>query len=399
MKRFLVPFLALLLLPPVAAAGSFDQVRALLSPSDSALVVAEDGEVLFSWKPDAPRVPASILKILTSLAALKHWGPKHRFATEVYVDLEDSCAIKGFGDPLLVSEVLEKMAAEVAEKAPGIRRLIVDGSYFDEGVEIPGTGTSENPYDAPAGALCANFNTVFFTRDPDTGEPVSAEVQTPLIPFSLELIRQNEVSTGRVLLARERGQAALYAGHLFAWFYQWTGGGKVRDVRTGRVPASFMLLKRFESPFDLSENVRRLLKYSNNYMANQILLALGAEKYGPPATLEKGVRALSTFARQELGLEDFTLVEGSGISRENRITAREMMRVLEAFAPYMDLLDQDAGVFLKTGTLNGIRTRAGYVRRDWREPCSFVIMLNTPGADPYGVMEWVLRALPPREPG
>ncbi|MBU2490627.1 MAG: D-alanyl-D-alanine carboxypeptidase [Proteobacteria bacterium] len=377
----------------------FSRTAALLGASDSVLVQTEDGRVLFFHQADTLRVPASILKVLTSLAALHLLGPDHRFVTEMYADGRGTCALKGYGDPLLVSEVLEDMAQILVQKAPGCTRLILDDGFFANPLEIPGTDSSTNPYDSPVGALCANFNTVNFSRDPQTGELRTAEPQTPLVPFARELIRKNRFPKGRVLLTQDCRQTTLYAGHLFAWFYGQAGGWTIRSVELGQVEPRFTLVHAFESPYDLKENLRRLLEFSNNFMTNQILLAMGAKRFGPPATLEKGVSVLEEFAREKLGLRKLHLAEGSGISRENRISATEMMKVLEAFELYAGLLPEEDGVRFKTGTLNGISSRAGYVRRADKIPCWFVILLNSPGSKAQKVMESVLRELPPQGRG
>ena len=77
-----------------------------------------------------------------------------------------------------------------------------------------------------------------------------------------------------------------------------------------------------------------MLRFSNNFTANQLLLTVGLQRYGPPATLEKGTRALTEFLRQEVKLptEQFKLVEGSGISRKNRLTPEAIWQLLKAFA-------------------------------------------------------------------
>ncbi len=111
-------------------------------------------------------------------------------------------------------------------------------------------------------------------------------------------------------------------------------------------------------------------------MANQIFIAAGARAYGPPGTLEKGVRAARAYAADQLHLEDFEIVEGSGISRHNRISARMMLTILDTFTPSHRLLRQDDHSFYKTGTLKGIATRVGYLADDAGRLYPFVVMLN-----------------------
>jgi D-alanyl-D-alanine carboxypeptidase/D-alanyl-D-alanine-endopeptidase (penicillin-binding protein 4) len=125
--------------------------------------------------------------------------------------------------------------------------------------------------------------------------------------------------------------------------------------------------------------VQKLLKYSNNFMANQLILTIGARESGPPATLQKGVKSVSDYLSNELGLESFKLVEGSGISRQNRISCREMISIVQAFKPYHRLLRKKGNEYFKTGTLSGIRTRAGFFKRKDNTLYPFVIMVNENG--------------------
>jgi len=115
-------------------------------------------------------------------------------------------------------------------------------------------------------------------------------------------------------------------------------------------------------------------------MANQILIAQGAKEYGPPGTLEKGILVMSRFGKEVLGLGDIKIVEGSGISRQNRLSALDMLSVLKAFAPYRSLLTREGHVLYKSGSLTGLRARAGYIERQQGKPYYFVIFMKGPGS-------------------
>lgn len=183
--------------------GLPQRVAATLDPSDALLVTEEPQRVIFSQNADLLGVPASILKIPTALFALRTLGETYRFPMDVSVTKKGLLCLKGYGDPLLTSEVLDTYARTVAHdlKNRGIFALTgigVDALYFDP-VTIPGVNlASHQPYDAPNGALCANFNTVFYTRSPD-GLPMSAESQTPLLPFLIRRI-PSDASQGRIRL-------------------------------------------------------------------------------------------------------------------------------------------------------------------------------------------------------
>jgi D-alanyl-D-alanine carboxypeptidase/D-alanyl-D-alanine-endopeptidase (penicillin-binding protein 4) len=120
------------------------------------------------------------------------------------------------------------------------------------------------------------------------------------------------------------------------------------------------------------------LKYSNNFVANQLFLTCGTASFGVPATWDKGRAAMRDYIRGTLGLPEpeLTIVEGSGLSRQNRITPRAMITALREFAPFMELLPVKHGVPLKSGTLTGVYCYAGYIPQQQDAP--FVILLNQP---------------------
>ena len=128
-------------------------------------------------------------------------------------------------------------------------------------------------------------------------------------------------------------------------------------------------------------------------MANQILIALGAQIYGPPGTLEKGVKVISSFAKTELHLEGLEIVEGSRISRKNRLSPMDMLTILKRFKPYRHMLIREEKLLYKTGSLRGIRTRAGYLEG----PCGgyyyFVVFLNRARPDMNTVMRCLTQTL------
>jgi D-alanyl-D-alanine carboxypeptidase/D-alanyl-D-alanine-endopeptidase (penicillin-binding protein 4) len=94
-----------------------------------------------------------------------------------------------------------------------------------------------------------------------------------------------------------------------------------------------------------------------------------------------------------LVLEDLEVAEGSGIYRHNRVSARQMMRVLEAFEPNYVLLRQQGRDFYKTGTLHGINTRAGYVASQNGGRYRYVVMVNTPGKSIRPIMRQLIKIL------
>ena len=87
------------------------------------------------------------------------------------------------------------------------------------------------------------------------------------------------------------------------------------------------------------------------------------------------------------------MVEGSGISRSNKISAHELLKVLNAFEPYHSLLRREGRELYKTGTLRGISTRAGYIMDTDGRLNRFVILINTPGKSAESIMKFLLEAV------
>jgi len=366
-------------LPGVALAGQEASFLKRLSPDDVLLVAHPDGRIIYNKNETKKYVPASTLKILTALVAIHHMGLGHRFQTEFYQDRENNVTIKGYGDPLLISEVWQEIAHRLAPSLRECKDLILDDTYFEKGIRIPGANLSTNPYDAPVGALCANFNTVFLEQD-STGRMVSAEPQTPITP----LVRRHETlekaRKGRYTLTHDSEEAAFYAGELFVHFMRKNGADCQGKMRMGAIGPGDQLLYTYRSVFTLEEGLRRMLKFSNNFMANQILIALGAYVHGRPGTLDKGVQVLNEYSKEVLHLNDICIVEGSGISRKNRLSAMDMLVVLKAVSPYRCLLNRRGQLWYKGGTLKGLRTRAGYMDCGKGKWYSFVVYLE--GHDP-----------------
>jgi D-alanyl-D-alanine carboxypeptidase/D-alanyl-D-alanine-endopeptidase (penicillin-binding protein 4) len=397
MRKILVCTAIALLLtgPPIphsTAGSSLEAVKTMIGRRDSILVTDPDGRVLISKNENRPLIPASTLKLFTALVALHTLGPEYRFETEFYCDDDDNLTIKGYGDPGLVSEVLPQIAHNLALKLVRVNNIILDASHFAQPLEIPGISSSPEPYDAPNGALCVNFNTVFFKKV--DGIYLSAEPQTPLLPMVLERITSSGLNKGRIVLSHNENEITLYSGYLFDYFLRHAGIEVAGKIATGTVrPDRDHLIYRHRSPKTLSDTIAGLLAYSNNYTTNQILIAAGVRRYGPPGTLEKGVQTARDYAREVLKIDDIHISEGSGISRDNRITACDMQKVLDAFAPYHTLMRSEGRQFYKTGTLHGISTRAGYIESPGGSLNRFVVLVNSPGRSAAKVTRRLIRSI------
>ena len=355
----------------------------ICAKNEAVLVSDSMGKILLSINADEKLIPASILKLLTALTAFHYLGTDYRFATEFYIDDDMNLKIKGYGDPLLTSKVVQEISEtlkkRLADAGPAIGDIIMDDSYFADRIIIPGRSFSPEPYDAPNGALCVNFNTVFFKRAPN-GSFVSAEPETPLLPFVLKRINASGINNGRIVLSHFKKENLLYAGHMFQYFMAKQGIKIKGRVRPGRIDTEKdRLIFRYYSKFTIKQVVSKLLEFSNNFIANQVLLAMGADAFGAPGTLQKGVKAMLAYSEEQLKAYNINISEGSGISRKNRISARNMLKIIEDFKPYRNLMRHCGNEYFKTGTLNGISTRAGYLVNQEGALFSFIIMINKQG--------------------
>jgi D-alanyl-D-alanine carboxypeptidase/D-alanyl-D-alanine-endopeptidase (penicillin-binding protein 4) len=204
---------------------------------------------------------------------------------------------------------------------------------------------------------------------------------------------------------------------VFRSLWEEQGGRQKGGWREGVTPVGAPLLYTFKSP-PLTDVVRLINKYSNNVMTRQLLLTLGAERFGSPGTSENGGRAVHDWLeRRKLDFPELVLDNGAGLSREARISARSLGRLLLAAyqSPYMPefmsalpVSGQDgtlvkrfngdlAGrLHLKTGSLNGVRSVAGYVLDAAGRWVAVVSLYNDPRANSAAaeaaqraLLEWI----------
>lgn len=344
--------------------------RALRGSRTAALVVSRsDGRVVYARDADRALIPASNQKVLTALAALATFGPTHRFPTQVWVEPElgaDGVAgnlwLRGGGDPALTSEDFWRLAADL--RRLGLRRvrgdLVLDDSAFDHERWHPSWGpTSARAYHAPVGALTVNYGA--FSAAVRPGSSQGAPVQVALDPPTDFLRLVNRAVTGppgaRRALAVDRSAAddaelvtvsgmlplgqeprdvyrsvldpARYAGAVLRMQLQGLGIAVEGQTRLGAVPDTASLLHEFEGP-PLAEAVRLFVKFSNNVMGETLVKAMGAQASGQSGSWANGMPAMRS-RLEALGIDTapLTLVDGSGLSYENRVTPRALVQALE----------------------------------------------------------------------
>jgi D-alanyl-D-alanine carboxypeptidase/D-alanyl-D-alanine-endopeptidase (penicillin-binding protein 4) len=427
--------------------------RALADPALSgaqvgALVVdVRAGRVRFARQPDIRFIPASTQKLLTAAAAFVRLGPEYAWLTPVLAAgpvadgvVEGDLYVRGSGDPSFVAEQVYRLAASL--RSAGVKRIegrvVGDGSLFLEEPEPPGWALYNGPeaYRPAVGALSFSFNAVEVTVRPGgVGAPptVLVEPRTTYIeianraltgpPGVVETLTVGQAAppaeadagpsrrarlevTGtlpaddapRRFTRRVQGPALYFAtalrdalGHV--------GIEVAGSAAEGPTPpdAQPVLVHRSRA---LGGVLADMGKFSNNFMAEMVLRTLGVEATGAPATSAEGLKVLREVLR-EAGADpsQAVLVDGSGLSRLNLVTPRQLVAILIAmerrfdaraeFAAGFGLLGVDGTVQrryadspasrrvrAKTGSLAGVRTLAGYAEGPRGEALAFVLFVN-----------------------
>lgn len=355
------------------SASPLDTLNTL--PSSSLLLIDENQQILHAKNAAQLYIPASTLKVLTSLIALDHWGADYRFKTDFYHDkASNSLWVKGYGDPYLVSEELDHIVGKIKEA--GITELDsigIDNSYFSKTITIDGQGDSLNPYDAALGATSANFNTINVRVFENSIS--SSETQTPLTPLANELAKGLTIGTHRINLG-DAEYAPRYFSELLKAKLNRSEIPTDAFFQSGTIPSTSVLLFTHQNSKTLEEVITSMLEFSNNFIANQLFLALGAETHHAPANLEKSQMVVNNYVKNNFNWNDYNIVEGAGLSRQNRLSAQQLIDVLNKFKPYRHLMQaQTQNIFAKSGTLNNVSTYAGYIHKnDYWAP--FAIMIN-----------------------
>jgi len=339
------------------------------------VVDVDSGDEVWSAGGDDLLVPASVMKVVTSAAALRTLGPTYRFSTEflrmgdVNEDgvLEGDLYIRGTGDPSLVVEKLWKMFQDL--QVEGIVEIdgdvIFDDTWFDRDHLIAGwrkkVDMAAGPaYFAPISALSLNYNTVSIVvaPGPRTDEPARVQLETAadaiVIESEVNTVRQGRRSwiqierevdpkthvvtfklEGDIPLEHDTERHYRSVGNPIAWtmsathkMFERTGVRLNGRFKLDETPDDAELVVRHYSP-PLHELLNHTNKYSSNFMAEHVLKAMGAEVKGKPGTTEKGLEVIRDYFT-ELGIAEgsYTLVNGSGLSRDARLAPSQVNAVM-----------------------------------------------------------------------
>lgn len=417
--------------------------------------VSADGP-LIQHEVDVPRNPASTMKLLTTWAALKVLGPAWTWDTEVWTRgelrdgvLQGDLILKGYGDPFLVYESFWQLVHDLRLK--GLQEItgdiIIDNSFFDLPLIDPAAfdGERERVYNAPPSALMFNFQATRLLFEPDL-----AANKVNVIAFpkpKLPLTDQLEFVSGDCAKRRHKHQVQTqldgsikvsgpYVGscgsrletlvlsspeehvfNAFRDFWQMLGGKLGGGLQTGSLKAGDRQYYVHTS-MPLAEQIRLINKWSNNVMTRQVMLTVGAKMFEAPATLEKGrLAVLKVLTDQGVSTQGMLIDNGSGLSRNERVSARQFGELLQAIwrDPYMPemlnslpLLGQDGTLArrfrhsdlagrtrLKTGTLRDVSAIAGYMLTRSGKRVIVVMQQNGQRSAGFGhslqnlLLEWV----------
>lgn len=383
------PLIVLLIFLPGTTSASASSTALAHTFVDNGGFQVDDGSHL-KYRANERFIPASVLKTATALLALEILGPDFRFTTHLYLDHEKNLYIQGRGDPFLTSETVLDLCRHFQQENPGVKSintLFLDTSLYALNGRQISIDHSDNPYDAPNGALAVNFNTlpIFVKKN---GAIRSGEQQTPTLPIMRHKAKLLHLSPGthRINVTfKEHGSDTmplLYAGELFKAQLKTCGIDVRGELRKKRVPPRLQPVLVYQNPKPLKEMLRLLLHHSNNFIANQIFLQLSLQRQKEekqPASWQKSRRLAALFFQQELGLSarDLIMVEGSGLSLDNRITCRAGITILKRFRPWASLLRQQRNILVKSGTMpkSGIFSYAGYFKKRGRL-IPYILLLN-----------------------
>ena len=385
---------------------------------------------------NATRNPGSVMKLVTTYAALELLGPAYRWKTDAYLDGED-LVLRGRGDPKLNYENFWMLLRSL--RARGLQDLhgdvVLDRSYFAPAQYSPFDSEAFRPYNVTPDALLVNFKSLRFTfiPEPDKGVRVFAEPALPGLEiqntlklgagtcpdgnrafrdlvqaqFQSQPPRASFAGTYPLICGERELNIALhdpqeYVATMIRQLWGEMGGSWSGRVREGTASPSARLVYVHESE-PLAEIVRDINKFSNNVMARQLFLTLGAEVGAPPARAEEAARVIREWlAAKKIAVPELVLENGSGLSRLERISAEHLGALLLAawrsavmpeFVSSLPVVAADGtmkkrlkgervagNAHIKTGLLSDARAIAGYVHDRQGRRQAVVMIVNHPNA-------------------
>ncbi len=335
------------------------------------------GPAVLTAAADTPRNPASTMKLVTTYAALGALGPNYQWPTEIYITgpivqgtLRGDVVIKGYGNPDFSESDLRHLLGSLRHR--GIKNiagnLVADNSHFNIPHQKPGS------FDGKSGAA---YN----------AQPEALLYQGRGSSYRFRNLSKRVQRHTRKMPRSKGGRSDLNTNLFGAFWKVWVGkmgGGMQGRFRKGVVPQGAQLVFSHRSK-PLRHILPTINKKSNNVMARQLMLTVGAQRFGAPGTPGKGAMAIGQFMESRgLHFPELRIENGSGLSRVSRISARNLGEMLvnaynspwrHDFMNSLAVLGVDGtlrnrmrksglagrGRF-KTGTLRNVRGLAGYVQ-------------------------------------
>ena len=425
--------------PPATYAAALREAGVAARASAVVIRPLDPGGITVYENAAAAMSPASTMKLVTTWSALNLLGPAYTWQTDVFAlgpiaagRLDGDLAFRGSGDPTLVIENLWLLVQRI--RATGLREIrgdvLLDKRVFEpqpyDADDFDGAG--ERAYNAGPDALLVNFKALSFDFVPDPSANVARIVATPQLA-GLKLAPsvpgsgaacgdwraslRGDISNPLAPVFRGAYPLACgtrswhvnaldhttYFGAVFRALWEHGGGTWSGRVRESAVPPGARLVASRESR-TLAEVIRDINKFSNNVMARQVFLTVGADATGLPGNAMRAAQAIRGFlAARGQAMPELVLENGSGLSRSERIAPTNLAAMLvDAWrSPLMPELVSSLPIVgvdgttkgrraaagaahIKTGMLADVRAIAGYVIASSGRRYVIVAIINDPSA-------------------
>ena len=410
---------------------------------------ADTGRTVFRYNSKKEFIPASNNKILSSIAALSILGKNFRFKTEFYLGGgihsgvgHGGLYVKGFGDPTIDIRKFREIAGRI--KALGITRIdggiYLDGSYFDD--TLYGQGWDPEWFDKgfcpPVTAISFNYNSakIKISASGVQGAPATVRTEPAEFPFTIknkvstrlkrsgvraQYNERNELIVSGYVSSRKKAETLelsvpdpfFYFGGTLKQVLEKEGIEVSGPIERRRVPRwTGKILTHYSEPLDTI--IHEYNKESINIIGESIVKAIGAEFSGTQGSWKAGTRAIENHLRR-IGLNgNFSVVDGSGLSRLNRVSPEDITHALakayddpdisEEFLASLPIAGVDGTlekrfrnlkgkVYAKTGYLEGVRSLSGYAFGKNGRVYVFSIISNGVGTKVKKLQSLLLREL------
>lgn len=402
--------------------------QAEIPQSATSVYVREIGSLKpeIAHRADQAMNPASVMKLVTTYAALDLLGPAYTWKTDVYATglsgdaVSGNLYLQGHGDPALTLEDFWLLLRALRQRGVRLIKgdLVLDQSYFDLPKADPDGFDNKGyrAYNTNPEATLISFKAVSARLIPSTDGSSLKVVLDPDLPLiklhshvsvklgscpndwrnAIDTDVQNSLNSASIVLrgsfAADCGEKAMqfnllsnseFIAGVFRQLWTEVGGTWLGSIIQGAAPEGERPLLTWESQ-PLAEAIRDTNKWSNNVMARNILLTLGADAFGAPGTTAKGELAIKAWLMQkDLKFPELVIENGAGLSRLERISAKSLGDLLVAagnsavmpeFVSSLPIAGTDGTMkkrlknngitgraHIKTGTLDGVKTIAGYV--------------------------------------